>query len=92
MLCASAHELSFNYTAPCRHVARSLSAIRSAAHDSTDGRQRSTRFCVGLCSGAPFARRSAGGGGDPGPSQSLRLRWTEHYENGRIARSVSGIR
>jgi len=28
VLCARAHELSFNYTAPCGHVARSLSAIR----------------------------------------------------------------
>jgi len=28
VLCASAHELSFNYTARCGHVARSLSAIR----------------------------------------------------------------
>jgi len=27
-LCADAHELSFSYTAPCGHVARSLSAIR----------------------------------------------------------------
>jgi hypothetical protein len=27
-LCARAHELSFNSTAPCGHVARSLSAIR----------------------------------------------------------------
>ena len=27
-LCAGAHELSFNDTAPCEHVARSLSAIR----------------------------------------------------------------
>ncbi len=27
-LCASAHELSFNYIAPCGRVARSLSAIR----------------------------------------------------------------
>ncbi len=31
VLCAGAHELSFNYTAPCGRVARSLSAIRSAA-------------------------------------------------------------
>ena len=28
VLCAGAHELSFNNTAPCGHVARSLSAIR----------------------------------------------------------------
>ncbi len=28
VLCASAHELSFNCTAPCGRVARSLSAIR----------------------------------------------------------------
>ena len=28
VLCAGAHELSFNYTAPCERVARSLSAIR----------------------------------------------------------------
>jgi len=28
VLCAGAHELSFNYTAPCGRVARSLSAIR----------------------------------------------------------------
>jgi len=28
VLCADAHELSFNYTAPCGRVARSLSAIR----------------------------------------------------------------
>jgi hypothetical protein len=28
VLCTSAHELSFNYTAPCGRVARSLSAIR----------------------------------------------------------------
>ena len=28
VLCAGAHELSFNYTAPGGHVARSLSAIR----------------------------------------------------------------
>jgi len=27
-LCAGAHELSFSYTTPCEHVARSLSAIR----------------------------------------------------------------
>ncbi len=27
-LCAGAHELSFNSTAPCEPVARSLSAIR----------------------------------------------------------------
>ncbi len=27
-LCAGAHELSFNNTAPCGRVARSLSAIR----------------------------------------------------------------
>jgi len=28
VLCAGAHELSFNTSAPCGHVARSLSAIR----------------------------------------------------------------
>jgi len=28
VLCAGAHELSFNRTAPCGRVARSLSAIR----------------------------------------------------------------
>ncbi len=28
VLCARARELSFNYTAPCGRVARSLSAIR----------------------------------------------------------------
>ena len=28
VLCAGAHELSFNYPAPCERVARSLSAIR----------------------------------------------------------------
>jgi len=28
VLCAGAHELSFNYTVPCGRVARSLSAIR----------------------------------------------------------------
>ncbi len=28
VLCASAHELSFNYIAPCGRVARSLSAVR----------------------------------------------------------------
>ena len=28
VLCADAHELSFNDTAPCGRVARSLSAIR----------------------------------------------------------------
>jgi hypothetical protein len=28
VLCAGAHELSFDYTAPCERVARSLSAIR----------------------------------------------------------------
>ncbi len=28
VLCARAHELSFNYTAPCERVARSLGAIR----------------------------------------------------------------
>jgi hypothetical protein len=28
VLCAGAHELSFNYAAPCGRVARSLSAIR----------------------------------------------------------------
>ncbi len=28
MLCAGAHELTFNYAAPCERVARSLSAIR----------------------------------------------------------------
>jgi hypothetical protein len=28
VLCAFAHELSFNHPAPCRRVARSLSAIR----------------------------------------------------------------
>ena len=28
VLCAGAHELSFNYTAPCGRVARSLSATR----------------------------------------------------------------
>ncbi len=28
VLCAGAHELSFNYIAPCERVARSLSAIR----------------------------------------------------------------
>ncbi len=28
VLCAGAHELSFNYTAPCERVARSLRAIR----------------------------------------------------------------
>ena len=28
VLCAGAHELSFNYTAPCGRVARSLSAGR----------------------------------------------------------------
>jgi len=28
VLCAGAHELSFNYIAPCGRVARSLSAIR----------------------------------------------------------------
>ena len=28
VLCAGAHELLFNYTAPCGRVARSLSAIR----------------------------------------------------------------
>jgi len=28
VLCAGEHELSFNYTAPCERVARSLSAIR----------------------------------------------------------------
>ena len=28
VLCASAHELSFNCTAPCGRVARSLSVIR----------------------------------------------------------------
>ena len=28
VLCAGAHELSFNCTAPCGRVARSLSAIR----------------------------------------------------------------
>ena len=28
VLCAGAHELSFNTTAPCGRVARSLSAIR----------------------------------------------------------------
>jgi len=27
-LCAGAHELTFNCTPPCEHVARSLSAIR----------------------------------------------------------------
>jgi hypothetical protein len=27
-LCAGAHELSFNHTAPCERVARSLSAFR----------------------------------------------------------------
>ena len=31
MLCAGAHELSFNDTAPCGRVARSLRAIRYAA-------------------------------------------------------------
>src|SRR2546422_1714170 len=33
VLCAGAHELSFNYTAPCGRVARSLSA-RSEEHTS----------------------------------------------------------
>jgi len=28
VLCAGAHELSFNHTAPCGRVGRSLSAIR----------------------------------------------------------------
>ena len=28
VLCASVHELSFTYTAPCGRVARSLSAVR----------------------------------------------------------------
>ncbi len=28
MLCPGAHELSFNFTAPCGRVARSLGAIR----------------------------------------------------------------
>jgi len=28
VLCADAHELSFNCNAPCGHIARSLSAIR----------------------------------------------------------------
>jgi len=28
VLCPRGHELSFNYTAPCGQVARSLSAIR----------------------------------------------------------------
>jgi len=28
VLCAGAHELTFNYAAPCERVARSLSAIR----------------------------------------------------------------
>ncbi len=31
VLCAGAHELSFNYTAPSGRVARSLRAIRQAA-------------------------------------------------------------
>ena len=30
VLCAGAYELSFNFTAPCRRVARSFSAIRQA--------------------------------------------------------------
>ena len=28
VLCAGAHDLSFNYRAPCGRVARSLSAVR----------------------------------------------------------------